>query len=196
MKMKTEISVNYLTAALVIAPKSDIRYYLNGVNMAFKHGEESSVLEVVSTDGHMLFKAVQTLKYSEDTQTADFSMIIPRDVVDTAVRTAKRVKRSTITLEALPDGRYMLGETVFATIDGKYPDYERIVPKSCSGELAQFNLQYLAQADTALRVAYENKSIHVHLSHNGKECAVVHTGLRNAFVVVMPLRSEISTWSN
>ena len=193
--MKTTLLTANLSAALLIAPKNDIRYYLNGVHLSFHHGDDSNTVDIVSTNGHMLFKSTQTLDYDEGAQTADFSLTIPRDAVETVCRTARINKRKFVSLESLPDGRYMLGDVVFATVDGKFPDYGRVIPEKCSGEVAQFNHAYLKTASDALRIAYDNKSIHTHLSHNGTSSAVVHTSLRKAFVVVMPLRCDVSNWS-
>lgn len=193
--MKTSLSLASLSAALLIAPKTDIRPYLVSVHVAFHHGSDSNTMDIVSTNGHLLFKAVDTLDYEEDAQSADFALTIPRSTVEAACKNAKSSKRKTITLEALPDGRYMLGDVVFGAITDKFPDYERIIPSACSGQVAQFNYDYLALASNALKAAYDSKRIHIHLSHNGPCAAVMHTSMSNALVLVMPLRSDVAQWS-
>ena len=157
--MKTTIQVSTLKAAIQAAAEKDIgRPCLVGVHFHFLHSPEPDPrLHIVATDGAMLFAAREQLEYLEGAQTADFSFTLPLAAVKTAVKT----KASTITLESLPDGRYLLGDTITAPLDGKFPDYLRVIPKSDakpSDKPLQFDIDLLARAQAALRSYYGTKN--------------------------------------
>lgn len=171
-----------LKAALITAPKRDIRYYLNAV---FLRVAESGKVYIASTDGHRLFIANVKADWTGEAQPA-FDLIIPRAAVDSAVKTGG----NSITLSQLPDGRYTLGDAVFARVDGRYPNINAIIPSATSGELAQFNPDYVADAQKALCLVCgrKNTDLPFLLHHNGTGAAYMSCG--DAFVVIMPVRSD------
>ena len=54
-------------------------------------------------------------------------------------------------MEALPDGRYLLGEVVVRALDGKFPDFRKLLPASVTGEPAIFNPALLVRCQNELR---------------------------------------------
>lgn len=185
--MKVSIRVSTLKAAVCCAAEKDFRTCLNSVHFDFVHGEVPR-LRVVSTDGTVLFAASEPLEYLEGAQTADFSLTLPVSAIKTAVKT----KSSEITLEALPDGRYLVGDTITSTIDGKFPDYLRVIPKhnaKLSEAPLQFDVDLLACAQNALRHYHDDKKGVYRLSHL-ENIAVLHSGSSSVVVVIMPLRVE------
>jgi DNA polymerase III sliding clamp (beta) subunit (PCNA family) len=172
---------NVLKAALISAPKNDVRYYLNAV---FLRVAESGKVYIASTDGHRLFLANVPANWTGEAQPA-FDLIIPRATVDSAVKAGG----DSITLSAMPDGRYTLGDEVFARVDGIYPNINAVIPSSTSGELAQFNPDYLADAQKALCLVTGRKnSVPFLLHHNGQSAAYMSCG--DALVVIMPHRTD------
>jgi len=169
---------NVLKAALISAPKDDIRYYLNAV---FLRVAASGKVYIASTDGHRLFLANVPANWTGEAQSA-FDLIIPRATVDSAVKAGG----DSITLSAMPDGRYTLGYAVFARVDATYPNINAVIPSTTSGELAQFNPDYLADAQKALCLVSGRKNgVPFLLHHNGKSSAYMSCG--SALVVIMPL---------
>lgn len=153
------LNKGHLAAALTHVADNDIRYFLNGV--LFEVCADGSV-HLVATDGHRLFAGlVCRLDGSNpDEQKGPFSLIIPSDTVKAAIKGAGRFKD--IMLSAMPDGRYMLGDTVFIPVDGKFPDWRRVRPDFSATTNTvqtpgQFNWQYLADANKALRLWYDVK---------------------------------------
>jgi hypothetical protein len=66
------------------------------------------------------------------------------------------------------------------------------VPRETSGELAQFNGEYLAILQQAGRMFYGEKAL-VQVLHNGDSPALVHFGEQDAgklFGVIMPYRAS------
>ena len=122
-----------------IAPKSDVRYYLNGV-----------LLEVtdkgryyVATCGHKLV-AIRESRQEDD---IEGQYILPRDVIlGIKIQKAGRNPVEYADLDvsgAKPKLDYCGTGTVFSCIDGKFPDWRRVMPTKVSGEVAQFNPDYL-----------------------------------------------------
>jgi hypothetical protein len=76
---------------------------------------------------------------------------------------------------------------------GKFPDYERIIPMTPSGEVAQFNALYLADCAKAADLLGRTRiKGYVTVAHNGTSAALVDLG-EHAFAVLMPCRGEPMT---
>jgi DNA polymerase-3 subunit beta len=103
--------------------QQDIRYYLNGLLLVAKGNE----LRMVATDGHRLAFAAETLP---DTP-APIDVILPRKtVLELSRQLADNDDPLEITLTP-NQARFSFGniELVSKLIDGKFPDYERVIPQ-------------------------------------------------------------------
>jgi DNA polymerase-3 subunit beta len=77
------------------------------------------------------------------------------------------------------------------SIDTPSPNWRKVIPKKVSGEIAQFNPNYiglLGKAQETLREDYD--SSWVGIGHNGKGPALVEFSDRNFIAVVMPTTKE------
>jgi DNA polymerase-3 subunit beta len=102
--------------------QQDIRYYLNGLLMVVEAGE----LKLVATDGHRLAYASLPLAANLPRQEA----IVPRKTVtELAKLLAESDDEVRIELSATQAG-FSFGaiELVSKLIDGKFPDYTRVIP--------------------------------------------------------------------
>lgn len=186
------IPVSALAAAITHARNKDIRYYLNGVYLDFPKGR------IVATDGHRLFCG--------KIERADCDpVIIPRDTVIDAVKAAKKVKGVAILLldvredpNKATDPRRLELVTAgvsfrAAELDGRFPEYERIIPLSPSGEVGDYNPNYLVDADKALAtfdgVTYKGMSCSK-VWHNGTAGALITRAGTTAFCCIMPVRVD------
>ena len=103
--------------------QQDIRYYLNGLLLVAKGNE----LRMVATDGHRLAYAAETLA---ETPTP-IEVILPRKtILELSRQLADNDDPLEITLTAT-QARFKFGsiELVSKLIDGKFPDYERVIPQ-------------------------------------------------------------------
>ncbi len=103
--------------------QQDIRYYLNGLLLVAK----GSDLIVVATDGHRLAYARETL----GGELAPIDVILPRKtVLELSRQLADNDEPLEITLTPT-QARFNFGriELVSKLIDGKFPDYERVIPQ-------------------------------------------------------------------
>ncbi len=104
--------------------QQDVRYYLNGMYFEI----ENKILKTVATDGHRLAMT----EYDELPADIEASVIIPRKgMLELGRLVSGRADEVNITL-----GNNHLKATVDNTrftsklVDGKFPDYERVVPRN------------------------------------------------------------------
>ena len=183
--MNLTLKKSELLAALQCAATKDIRYYLNGVNVAFTPTAEGAKITLIGTDGHILFCGVTEANLPDGEMPEAFSMIIPRDTVKVA---CKGARPDTVSLVCAGGGAYSLGNMLFTPIDGKFHDFTRVIPAKCDGETAQFNPELLVRGYDALRLWAGTDRLYPRLHHNGNSAAVMT--VQGAVVVVMPMRSD------
>jgi DNA polymerase-3 subunit beta len=183
--MKITIDYAIIKALLTAAPKKDIRYYLNGI--CVDASKETVVL--VATDGHMMLCFPVSAGAIEDRIEGHF--IIDRVDLD-AIKPMKAGKHTLpLIIEVDEKGYTISGATkaVNTLVDGKFPDWRRVVPQTLSGELAQFNLELLSRINDICKIFGQDEyatTIH----HNGRSCAQV-TGLKHhALLMLMPMRND------
>lgn len=102
--------------------QQDIRYYLNGVLLTI----EGQYLKLVATDGHRL--AFASIKLEEEH--AKREVILPRKAVNELVKLLADSEENTeIDLAESQAKVVFSGTTIISkVIDGKFPDYERVIP--------------------------------------------------------------------
>lgn len=148
-----QIMTNSLKAAVMMAAtKEDVRYYMKGVCVSVM--EDASV-HIRATDGLVVFEDVAPNKC--EAQKGPFSIIIPLD----AAKVAAKSKGPVVQLSALPDGKYLIAGTVFAPIDGRFPDTDRIFARrdsSFDNTVAHYDFELLARCQLAMRTALGSKN--------------------------------------
>ena len=104
--------------------QQDIRYYLNGLLLVVNGSE----IRVVATDGHRLAYASETLQGTHERQ----EVILPRKtVLELSRQLADNDDPLDIVL-APTQVQFRFGSIEFVSklIDGKFPDYERVIPQN------------------------------------------------------------------
>jgi DNA polymerase-3 subunit beta len=105
----------------------DIRYYLNGILFV----AEGNLLTLVATDGHRLALAQATLEADLPKQ----EVILPRKTVLELQRLLKDEKDGDSVIEmrfAGNQAKFSFSGMEFVTklVEGKFPDYNRVIPKN------------------------------------------------------------------
>ena len=188
--MQIKIKQNELKAVSYAMAVKDIRHYLNGV-LVETNGAET---RLVACDGHRLHAVVS---FDNDALIVDpVQIILPNTFVKTLLK-AKFGKhasdRGQFTLNidgdkvscAMPDGT----ETMCKGLEGKFPDYSRVIPATVSGEYHPCNPSFIVDVHDAY-MAYMNspRAICPDLSYNGDGAAMLAC---DRFVaVVMPWRVD------
>lgn len=167
---------NSLKAMALLASKQDIRYYLNGVLVE----SNSQHTRLVATDGHLL-GVLQVSETAHDDKA--FSIIIPAEII------AKLDKVDNF-LSTNEHGNWVIDGINFTPIDGKFPDYMRVLPtKPATGEASQFNPELINRFAKCSKLL--NGSKFPVIAHNGGLSALVDLGLERFIGVVMPMRNEV-----
>ncbi|MGH8751141.1 MAG: DNA polymerase III subunit beta [Burkholderiales bacterium] len=119
--------------------QQDIRYYLNGMLMVI----EEDRLKVVATDGHRLGFASQKQKQKKTQQ----EVILPRKAVMEVGRLLADNDEEVDIELALNQAKFSFSniEIVTKVVDGKFPDYARVIPVNSPKKL-QISRARLQQA--------------------------------------------------
>lgn len=178
------INLRVLAAAVAFASKEETRYYLNGVCVEF----EPRAATYVATDGHRLIAYRDELAGEQDNLLLGTFIIptphckpfkLPKDDDGLAKIFGEDGKRLTMA--------HNFVDVTFAPIDGTFPAWREALPKgAASGELAQFNLDYLATFRKFAKATDmgENPSI----AHNGAKPAFVWFASSDHVVgMIMPM---------
>jgi hypothetical protein len=136
-----------LRAALTHAPKSDVRFYLNGVHLEFT---QSGDIHIVSTDGNRMFCGLvfaQRARWTDAAMRGPFRLTVPYETVKAATK-----GKGDVTLRATDDGRYALGDVIFKPVAGVFPDWRRVIPStSRESSDGQYNWAQVADACGAVQ---------------------------------------------
>jgi DNA polymerase III subunit beta len=108
--------------------QQDIRYYLNGLLLVVQGNE----MRVVATDGHRLAFASETLPGSQSNGHERQEVILPRKTV---LELSRQLADNDDPLEIMlapTQVVFRFGDIEFVSklIDGKFPDYERVIPQN------------------------------------------------------------------
>lgn len=108
----------------------DVRYYLNGLLLEMNQNQ----IRAVATDGHRLALSEADCSLDQDT---GLQVILPRKAV---LELARLLSDSDEQIEVDVSSnhiRFMMGETSFTSklIDGKFPDYQRVIPTNMDKEI-------------------------------------------------------------
>ena len=134
--------------------QQDIRYYLNGLLLLIEDG----CLKVVTTDGHRLGFALTPLKanqiefLSKIPSLERAEIILPRKAI---LELAKQLNESEelVIIEILENqAQFTFSNIVLVTktVDGKFPDYNRVIP---TGHQKQFEINRLVFLQALQRVS-------------------------------------------
>jgi hypothetical protein len=82
----------------------------------------------------------------------------------------------------------------FTPVDGRFPDWRRIIPKDIDDKLeqipSQFNADFLSDFVKAGKILKGPKHSFIHVSHNAGNSARVDIGLSNYLGIVMPVSEK------
>lgn len=183
-----QVNLKYLQSlAKHISPKNDVRYYLNGVLFEVTAAGRF----YVATDGHKLV-AIREARQEGD---AIGQWIIPRDVI-LGIKLQKADRNLVEHAELEAEGAkakldYCGTGTVFAFVDGKFPDWRRVIPTAPTGEIAQYNPDLLvAVRDCAAASVGIGKFSGLHMAHNGTGAGLYQCASPDFIGIIMPLRLD------
>jgi DNA polymerase-3 subunit beta len=136
----------------------DIRYYLNGILFV----AEGNQLSLVATDGHRLAFASATL----DVEVPKQEVILPRKTVLELQRLLSDADGAIDMQFANNQARFSFGGMEFVTklVEGKFPDYNRVIPKNHKNSVTLGRAALLATLQrTAILTSDKFKGVRLNL---------------------------------
>ena len=170
------IPVKYLNAARQFAATKDIRTYLKGVYV--EHDR------LVGCDGAMcgVFRLPEPVP---------FKVLLPNTLLD-RLKLPKQITTVDLSVEAGKVTISYAGMQVTEEVDEPYyPDYRRVMPKSVTGEAAQFDISLLNRINKASEALHGKSAVsRVRIAHNGQAPALIHLADENFTGCIMPLHDQ------
>ena len=188
MKAQFSIPQSAIKAVAYAMAVKDIRYCLNGMLMQH-NGQET---RLVATDGSRLHACIVKHKDAELLPEV-IEAIIPDSLVKTILK-AKPGRYGYKEIAFTIDGTRIQadlfdGTSASATaIDGKFPDYHRVIPTEFSGLVAQYNPEYLLDAELGAQAWLESGKGTPCFCHNGDFAGGI--ALDGFVAIVMPRRAD------
>ena len=136
----------------------DIRYYLNGILFV----AEGKQLSLVATDGHRLAFASATL----DVEVPRQEVILPRKTVIEMQRLLSDAEGAIEMQFASNQAKFSFGGMEFVTklVEGKFPDYNRVIPKNHKNRITLGRLPLLATLQrTAILTSDKFKGVRLNI---------------------------------
>jgi len=131
----------------------ETRYYLNGVHMHATEGDEP-VLRAVATDGHQLALCESPVPTGAEGMPA---IIVPRKTVGEIRKLIDDVSDEVVVQVSDAKIRFTVGSAILTSklIDGSFPDYQRVIPKTNENQLELENRSFAASVDRVATVSME-----------------------------------------
>ena len=123
INIKQGVFKRLLTMTQYAMAQQDVRYYLNGVLFELKNGK----LVIVGTDGHRLAYASEKIESD-----GDVTAILPRKIVSELSRQLSDGDEP-LSIDVSSNQaifRFNNVEIITKLIDGKFPDYNRVIPSN------------------------------------------------------------------
>ena len=188
MQIQFSIPQSAIKAVAYAMAVKDIRYYLNGMLMQH-NGQET---RLVATDGSRLHACIVKHKDAELLPEV-VEAIIPASLVKTILK-AKPGRYGYKEIAFTIDGTHIQADLFDGTsagataIDGKFPDYHRVIPTEFSGVAAQYNPEYLVDAELGAQAWLESGKATPCFCHNGDSAGGI--ALDGFVAIVMPRRAD------
>lgn len=182
--LKLTIPADTIKALLTIAPKHDVRYYLNGIAVDYS----SNGTALVAADGHRLLAVAAS---AEVLEMCDYGVtIIPRDTL--AAVKGDMGGNVTVTIDGAAITVAGATTATCQAVDGRYPNWRTVTPRTVSGEVAQFNAEYLGDWGKVGKLLNGKKGVLPVLHHNGTGAARVSFRRDDVVGVIMPCHLDDS----
>jgi len=188
MTRTATIRLQALAAIALVASTEETRYYLRGVKLEITR----RAVTYVATDGHRLASHHHELAETDPDNTLLGDFIIPTEHCRPFKLTPKGLRldpRATLSSEdgVLLELAYDVNAIRFAPIDGAFPDWRRILPRTVDGKTAQFDADYLASIKkVGEMIGAGEKPV---VAHNGDGPALITWADPMTFGVCMPYRA-------
>ena len=192
------IPANILRASLITSAIKDIRYYLNSVCIV----ATATYTKAISTDGNRL--SLIGNKEENTLDSAKVTILVPTDIIkmidskDVNVTFTQLNDAATEWNMEVVNNKGSKKSINFTPVDGKFPDYARVIraemPKGEAQITKQFNPEYLADCVKQFKIL-GCKTFPV-VCHGHEENTALRVTMRDNehyLCILMPIRSDKPT---
>jgi DNA polymerase-3 subunit beta len=183
--MKFQIDFDILKGLNVLSAKKDVRYYMNGVFIEIT----PKGAYFVATDGHKM----GIWHESEITAPETISHVIPATLIDQVSKAInKTINLVEIDLGPMIEINNLNNVFKAPAIDGKYPDFRRVIPETINNEIAQFDPEFLSQFYKCAAILNSVKKPDIAIGHNGTGNGGSIVDIQNGkfLGIIMPYKSK------
>lgn len=122
--IESKVLKHLLSSTAFSMANQDGRHYLNGTLLDLANNQ----LNCVATNGHRL----ALCKYELESEHEEQQILLPRKIVYELIRLLEDSEDNVEVEFGVNFCRFKLGETLITTklIDGKFPDYQRVIPRN------------------------------------------------------------------
>jgi DNA polymerase III sliding clamp (beta) subunit (PCNA family) len=179
------IKLSTLKGLVILSAKKDIRYYLQSIQLEFN----SKFTRCIATNGHVL-----GINQENQENEGAGSVLVPREIIDN-IKVSKKdldhIALFTQISEAKWSIKYMGNEVIFSPLDGKFPDYSRVVNQiKTSGEPAFYNFEYLIDFS---KVVNTIGATLLNLHYNGNSGGLITCSSPDFTGIIMPIRQGLGS---
>lgn len=207
MSVTIYVNKNALLAVALCASKKDVRKCLQGVCIEFHHDKTL----LIATCGATLL--AHRSEPTPDPLPAPITCSVPNEMLKSLKASSKALCSVAITVGdsaskddhsrpiTIADGATMV---TGHTVDERFPDWRRAVPRSADGIAAQYDPALIDRFRRAALLIHPGRTIaSLFIAHNGQAPALVGLGSGEFIGVLMPLRTakidllppDWATWS-
>ena len=165
--LKADILKEIIDKTYFATSNEETRYYLNGLYLHSAISNNKNYLRAVATDGHRL--AQYQINMPAVSAKDNFGVIIPKKLIFELRKLIDDLKDN-IKID-LSDRkiRFSFNETVIVSklIDGKFPDYEKVIPKNTSNTFSIDRKKFLESINRISTISSEkSKAIKLNLNND------------------------------
>ena len=153
--LKNDKLLSLLNKTKISISNDDTRHYLNGVYIHLTEGNGKNFLTAVATDGHRLSSSSIYLDRKENIE----SIILPRKTIYQLCLLLGEIKDSVKLQISNNKIQFKIGKIklISKVIDGKFPDYEKVVPKDNSKTLIVSSSDFISSVERVASVSIDRK---------------------------------------
>ena len=165
--LEADILKEIIDKTYFASSNEETRYYLNGLYIHTASLNNKNYLRVVATDGHRL--AQYQISSPPTINKNNFGVIVPKKLIFELRKLIDEVKENVKIDLSERKIRFSFNETIIVSklIDGKFPDYEKVIPKNASNTFSINRKKFLESINRISTISSEkSKAIKLNLNKN------------------------------
>ncbi len=155
LELKKESFLSLLNKTKISISNDDTRHYLNGVFLHASESNKKTFITGVATDSHRLSSSSVEVNNVNNFS----SIIIPRKTVFQMCTLLSETNDKLILQTSQNKIKFSLGKInlISKVIDGKFPDYQKVVPKENSKTLVVSSEEFINSVERVASVSIDRK---------------------------------------